>query len=302
MARARTLRTSIDAYLEALPIAGRSTTTITTYRGRLRDFEAFAGEKKVKTTARLDSDLIEAFLVHLHDRGLQRKTRQTAESIVRCWLDWMVKRGWIDSSPMPLVRSARAAPSVPRTVLTADEVERILSSIDVTRPAGLRDRAMFEVLYSSGLRRAELAALKLNDVDVDRGLLIIRQGKGSKDRLVPIGERALSWIDRYVTEVRPRHLRGADPGNIFLSRQKNPLCAAMITTHLKEAVAAAGIKKDVTPHGFRHTAATLLLEGGADTRYVQEFLGHKDITTTARYTRVTIDHLKRAHAKTHPLS
>jgi integrase/recombinase XerD len=302
MARAKKLQTSIDAYLEALAIAGRSPWTIATYRSRLLGFASFAADRRVTTIGRITADVIDAYLAHLHDAGLHGKTRQTAQSILRRWCEWMVKQRWIDSSPMPFTRAKRREPGIPRAVLTADEVERVLDAIDVSIPAGLRDRAMIEVLYSSGLRRAELAALRLTDVDVERGLLFIRRGKGNKDRIIPIGDRALFWIDRYVTEVRPRHVPGKDPGNVFMSRQRAPLCAAMITTRIKLAVQRAGLVKAATPHSLRHTAATVLMEGGADTRYVQELLGHKDISTTANYTRVTIEHLKKAHARTHPLA
>jgi integrase/recombinase XerD len=189
---------------------------------------------------------------------------------------------------------------LPRSVLAVSEVEQVLAQPDLTDPMGLRDRAILETFYSTGMRRMELITLALRDVDSGRGVVMIREGKGKKDRVVPIGERALDWIERYVAEVRPRCVVEPDPGNVFLARRGRPLRSNRLTELVHRYVSAAGLGKTGSCHVFRHTMATLMLEHGADVRYIQPMLGHAQLTTTELYTRVSITQLKAVHQRTHP--
>jgi DNA primase catalytic core len=167
-------------------------------------------------------------------------------------------------------------------------------------PLGLRDRALMETLYSTGMRRLELANLKLYDLDTERGTVTIRQGKGKKDRMIPIGERAAAWVEKYVREARPKLVVEPDDHTVFLSNAGEPFCLDHLSDLVREHVDAANIGKRGACHMFRHVMATLMLDNGADIRYIQEMLGHADLKTTQIYTQVSIRQLKRIHAATHP--
>ena len=176
----------------------------------------------------------------------------------------------------------------------------MLSQPELTDPAGLRDRAMLEVLYATGIRRSELAHLAVFDIDDDRETLLVRQGKGKRDRMVPIGERALLWVRRYLTEARPRLVAEPDDGTLFVSADGVGFSPDRLTQIAREYVKASGVPKQGTCHLFRHTMATLMLEGGADIRYIQAMLGHAELSTTQIYTQVSIRALRAVHAATHP--
>ena len=171
---------------------------------------------------------------------------------------------------------------------------------DVETGLGIRDRAILETLYSTGIRRAELARLETTDLDPDRGILLIREGKGKKDRMVPIGDRALAWIDKYLREVRPLLMVPPDEGDLFLTRFGRAFVPNGVSELVSTAVKKSGVPKRGSAHLFRHTAATLMLEGGADIRYIQQMLGHESLATTQIYTRVAIRKLKEIHELTHP--
>jgi integrase/recombinase XerD len=180
---------------------------------------------------------------------------------------------------------------------------------DVREPMGLRDRAILEVLYSTGMRRKELAGLKLFDLDAERGTIMIRQGKGKKDRMVPVGERALAWVGKYLADARPRLVQEPDDlsavprqagGTLFLTNLGEAFSPNRLTQMAREYVDAANLGKKGACHLFRHTCATLMLENGADVRFIQELLGHAELSTTQIYTQVSIRKLKEIHTATHP--
>jgi len=165
---------------------------------------------------------------------------------------------------------------------------------------GLRDRAILEMLYSTGIRRTELVNLLVHDLDVNRETVFVRLGKGKKDRIVPGGERAVAWACRYLYEVRPRIVVEPDCGRLFLSREGGPIAGATLTDLVRDYVIASGVGKAGACHIFRHTMATLMLEGGADVRFIREMLGHANLQTTQIYTHVSIQKLKAIHDATHP--
>ncbi len=179
-------------------------------------------------------------------------------------------------------------------------MEIVLAVPDVGRPGGLRTRAVLELLYSTGLRREELINLALDDLDRGRGVLTVREGKGRRDRVVPIGSRALAWVDRYIREARPAVGCGADRQILFLSGRGRRLRGNRLSEVVARVLAKAGFAGRGSCHFLRHTMATLLLENGADVRVIQELLGHEHLGTTALYTHVAVGHLKRIHAATHP--
>lgn len=190
--------------------------------------------------------------------------------------------------------------SDPRHSLTESEAEAVLDQIDVETIFGLRDRAMFETLYSTGIRRREMGRLELADVDRERGTVFVRCGKGRKDRVVPIHGRALGWIDQYVANARPRLLGGCSTRLLFVTRTGRSLHPNQLSMLVRRYVERAGITKPGGCHLFRHSAATLMLHGGADVRFIQAMLGHSSLNTTEIYTHVSIDKLREVHAQTHP--
>jgi len=214
---------------------------------------------------------------------------------------WMARRGHIPLDPAAGLEMPRPEHRLPGAILSIDEVEAVLAGPDVTTPLGLRDRAVLEIFYSTAIRRAELIKLALSDIDYGRATLFVRQGKGKKDRLVPVGGRALDWTRRYVDEVRPQLVaKTGDRGVLFLSALGRPICADWLTRTVHAYVAVGAPTKRGSCHLFRHSAATHMLEGGADIRYVAELLGHAKLETTQIYTRVSIEKLRAVHAATHP--
>jgi integrase/recombinase XerD len=185
-------------------------------------------------------------------------------------------------------------------VLSVQEVEQVLMQPDIHDPMGLRDRAILETLYSTGIRRGECVRLKLYDADLQNGTVFIRQGKGKKDRYVPIGERAVKWIEKYLREVRPDLAVEPDDMTLFLSQYGDAFSPDHLSGMVHDYIEAANLGKGGGPHLLRHTMATLMLENGADLRFIQEILGHEKISTTQIYAHVSIRQLKLVHEHTHP--
>jgi integrase/recombinase XerD len=189
---------------------------------------------------------------------------------------------------------------LPQTVLTIEEVEVVLNQPDVSTLAGLRDRAMLEMLYSTAIRRLELALLKVFDVNTRHGTVMVRQGKGAKDRVAPIGQRALAWLDKYLAEARPELVAAHDDGALFLTDYGETFAKNRLGDLVKRYIRSAGITATGSCHLFRHACATHMLENGADVRYIQAMLGHANLETTQIYTQVSIVKLREIHAATHP--
>jgi integrase/recombinase XerD len=204
------------------------------------------------------------------------------------------------SNPASELELPRKGVQLPREVLNEREVEVVLGQPDTSDRYGVRDRTMMEVLYSTGIRRRELAELGLYDIDAVRGTLMVRSGKGNKDRVVPIGERALAWVDKYVREARGDLVTLPDCGVMFLSRFGEGISLTSLSQKVREYIKSANVGKTGSCHLFRHTMATMMLERGADIRFIQEMLGHADISSTQLYTRVSIKRLQEVHAATHP--
>jgi integrase/recombinase XerD len=203
-------------------------------------------------------------------------------------------------NPASEIELPRAEQRLPRAALTAAEAELVLAQPDSTDPLGVRDRAILEVFYSTGIRRSELAQLAVTDVDADRRTLLVRQGKGKKDRMIPIGERALAWTGKYLAEARPKLALGDDDGSLFLTAGGEPFSLDRLTQLASRYVKASGVPKAGACHLFRHTMATVMLEGGADIRYIQAMLGHARLDTTQIYAQVSIRALQAIHGATHP--
>jgi integrase/recombinase XerD len=213
---------------------------------------------------------------------------------------WLTKEGFVLYNPASDLEMPRREFRLPKTILSAAEVEAVLGVPDIGTPEGIKFRAILETLYSTGIRRAELCGLSLGDIDYGRGLARIEQGKGHKDRFVPIGERAIGWIEKYLHESRPRLCPSINEHAVFLNAEGRRMRPGRLGSHVGEIIRKAAIGKVGSCHLFRHTFATLLLENGCDVRYVQAMLGHAKLETTEIYTHVSIRALQDAHARCHP--
>jgi len=219
---------------------------------------------------------------------------------IRALFKWLARNNHLLYNPASDLEFPRAEKRLPKAVLTQDEAEIILSLPDTNTPLGIRDRAILETFYSTGMRRLELTTLKWSAVDYERGTVFIDQGKGHKDRMIPIGERALHWINTYQYQARPELTLGKDDGTLFVSKLGEAFSANAMSHLVKNYVNEADIGKKGSCHLFRHTCATLMLEGGADVRYIQALLGHAKLETTGIYTQVSIKQLKDIHTLSHP--
>ena len=229
------------------------------------------------------------------------RTQQSYLVVLRMWFKWLARNNHILYNPASELELPKLEYRLPKCVLTARETDQVINQADPDTALGIRDRAIMETLYSTGMRRKELIRLTVYDIDSDRGTVMIRQGKGKKDRMIPIGDRAVSWIERYLREVRPRLLFGDSARDVlFLTKIGEPFTPNRLTVLVRAYITNADIGKKGSCHLFRHTMATLMLEGGSDIRFVQAMLGHARLDTTMIYTRVSVRKLKEIHTATHP--
>lgn len=273
----------------------------------LRYFIDWAAARGISQPAEVTRPIIERyqrFLYHYRKSNgepLTVESQSSRISALNVWFKWMSRNNHILYNPAADIELPKQVFRLPKCVMTESEAEHVISQANVATKLGLRDRAIMETFYSTAVRRMELINLRPFDIDADRGTVLIRQGKGKKDRVVPIGERALAWIDRYLIEVRPLFLVGDRTKDVlFLTRRGTRFTPEKMTEMMGDYVAKADIGKEGCCHIFRHTAATLMLENGADIRYIQEMLGHASPATTQIYTRVSIRKLKEVHTATHP--
>ena len=203
-------------------------------------------------------------------------------------------------NPASELEMPRRERRLPVQAMTMAELSRLLAVPNIADPLGVRDRAMLEVFYATGIRRAELASLELTDVGAERGTLTVRHGKGAKDRVVPLGPRALGWIQRYLSQTRPHLCGGSRVMALFLTGYGEAFSPNVLSHAVTAWMRLAGLSGRGSCHLLRHTCATHMLEGGADVRYVQQLLGHESLDTTAIYTQVTINRLIEVHARCHP--
>ncbi|MDV2910683.1 site-specific tyrosine recombinase XerD [Pediococcus acidilactici] len=289
----------INDYLHALKVErGLSDNTIVSYRQELRHMQNFLQEQHIADIKDVDRYTILNYLDALKQTGRARSSSIHTISSLRKFFKYLLLNDQIQTNPMVNIDPPKRAQHLP-SVLTTEEVERLLKVPDTSKPLGIRDRAILEVMYATGLRVSELIALNLNELHLEMGL-IETVGKGNKQRIIPIGDVAIQWLERYINGPR-RALLGAKRYNeIFLNQHGHPLTRQGVWKNLKAQVQKAGIKKNITPHTLRHSFATHLLENGADLRIVQELLGHADISTTQIYTHITQQRLVDVYDKYHP--
>jgi len=250
---------------------------------------------------RVDAVHLQDFLEYINELGMTPHSQARVLSGIKAFYKYLMYEDLIDKDPTQLIEGPKLGRKLPDT-LSYHEIEDIFAAIDMSTPEGPRNRAMLEVLYSSGLRVSELVDLRLSNIYFDIGFLRII-GKGNKERLVPIGKDALKHLKIYTEEVRVHvNIQDGHQNYAFLNRRGKKLTRVMIFTIIKNLVKAIGMKKNVSPHTFRHSFATHLIEGGADLRAVQEMLGHESITTTEIYTHLDRDYLRQVIQEFHPRS
>lgn len=293
---------AIDDYVGHLRLErSLSELTVQAYRTDLDKLSQFAESIGVEPES-LTTAQVEEFLATLHDSGLQSRSRARVLSGIRGFYRYLMLEEVIDSSPLELIESPKIGRKLPE-VLSIEEIDALEAAIDLSRPDGLRNRAIIETLYSCGLRVSELVSLRLTDLHLDEGFVRV-VGKGNKERLVPIGRKAIHDIDCYIEQrnaVGQKVATGAE-NILFLNRLGNKLTRVMVFTIIKRLAEAAGISKSISPHTLRHSFATHLIEGGADLRAVQEMLGHESIATTEIYTHLDREYLRSTILMHHPRS
>ncbi len=291
----------VDEFLAYLSLErGYARKTIEAYAADLNDFLSFLEEKGIADLSGLKTPYVLLYLAKLRQRGLSPETIARRLSALRGFFKFLALEHGLAENPLALIEGPKLSRRLP-VVLTPEEVEHLLQAPDPNHPIGLRDRAMLELLYASGLRVSELVGLKLFDLNLEVGFVRVK-GKGDKERLVPLGTFAQEMIKRYLKEARPRFLkRRPDEPHLFLNRRGRPLSRQRFWQIIKAYALKAGLDpRQITPHVLRHSFATHLLERGADLRTVQLMLGHANLATTQIYTHVQADTLRRVHERFHP--
>jgi integrase/recombinase XerD len=276
-----------------------ATNTIESYSLDLRRYVQFLEQQGIRSPEKVERSTVVSFLTLLRDLGLTPRSISRNFSAVKTFHRFLLNEEFSKSDPTENVDVPKRSKTLP-DVLHPDEIERILEQPNVHHTLGLRDKAILETLYATGIRVSELIGLKQTNILSDQGIIRVF-GKGSKERLVPIGRSALLWIRKYQEEARPRLAKGGATDDIlFLNSRGQKLSRMSIWNIVHQFSVLAGIRKGVHPHTFRHSFATHLLEGGADLRAVQEMLGHADIATTQVYTHIDREYLKEVHRTFHP--
>ncbi|HOI42928.1 MAG TPA: tyrosine-type recombinase/integrase [Elusimicrobiales bacterium] len=309
-----------EAFLEHLTLKGMRPLTVRQNDLALRVFIGWLSEKGLNDVEQVDRDLFEDYKAWLSAYTSHKGERLGAGTVreriftPQRWFAWLKKKGVLTYDPIADVKAPRRKKQLPRGVMRPDEISKVMAQPDLKSVIGYRDRTIMEVLYSTGARAAELVGIKVPDVDLQKKMVRIRNGKGGRDRFVPLSTPCCRFLDRYIKEIRPELLDGMRPcGNnwlkkantgkdlLFLSLYGGPVGKVWLGCFMKEYIRKAGIKKVVSPvHSFRHSVATHLLESGMDVRYVQAILGHNNINSTQIYTHVERATLQGMLKKYHP--
>lgn len=293
-------------YMRALNRTAKGTKE---HRARIKRFFAWAGKYRVKHP----SDVTQAMLLdyqkylseYINERGTVNNvmTQNQHLAVLVCFYKYLKQAGYVAHNPTLELQYAKVPQRLPKAVLTHKEMKKLLRQPDTSTVLGFRDRTILEVMYSTGIRRNELLNLDVSDIDLESGFLLVREGKGSKDRIVPLGKVACRYLETYMNGIRPDLVqRCPDPKTkaLFPSCRSDRLRRNTLADLIDKYARKAGLAQGVTPHTFRHTCATALIRNNASIRHVQEMLGHSRLTSTQEYIRLTMSDLKDAHSRFHP--
>lgn len=288
----------LERYLDMVWVEkGLSQNTLESYRQDLQGFASWL-QSRSATLLKVDSVLLQEYLAWRQERGFSSRSSARFLSCMRGFYRYQIREGKVDQNPIALIASPKLPRALPKSLSEAD-VEALLAAPDLDTPVGLRDRTMLEVLYACGLRVSELVGLTMPQINLRQNVLRVT-GKGSKDRLVPMGEEAALWVQRYLREARPSLLHNCPDEIVFPSTRAQPMTRQTFWHRIKHWAQVAGIDKPLSPHTLRHAFATHLLNHGADLRVVQLLLGHTDLSTTQIYTHIARARMKAQHAEHHP--
>lgn len=289
----------VDQFLHYLIVEkGLSRNTIDAYSHGLNRFLDYLRKKGIQEIPRVNKFDVRGFLLTLKRKGLSTKTVLRNLVVIRVFFQFLTQEGVLGTNPIEGLESPKIEKTLPE-ILTLKEVEQLLEQPNPQTPLGIRDRAMLEVLYATGMRVSELTHLSVNQLNLEGGYVLV-YGKGSKERLIPLGNEAMKWVDLYLKVARERLIKGKEGPCLFVNRSGKRMSRQQFWKNIKRYGRSAGIRKRVTPHLLRHSFASHLLERGADLRSVQMMLGHVDISTTQIYTHVTGERLKKIHQRYHP--
>jgi integrase/recombinase XerD len=289
----------LDQFLHYLIVEkGLSKNTIDAYSHGLNRFSDYLRKKGIQEMLSVSKFDVRAFLLALRKQELSTKTVVRNLVAIRTFFQFLIQEGILEANPIEELESPKIAKTLPE-ILTLKEVEQLLEQPNPQTPIGIRDRAMLEVLYATGMRVSELTHLPINQVNLEGGYVVVF-GKGSKERIVPIGSEAMKWVALYLKTARERLAKGKESPCLFINRSGRGMSRQQFWKNIKAFGRRAGIRKRITPHLLRHSFASHLLERGADLRSVQMMLGHVDISTTQIYTHVTGERLKKIHQRYHP--
>ncbi|MBI3898501.1 MAG: site-specific tyrosine recombinase XerC [Gammaproteobacteria bacterium] len=300
------LSRALRDFIDATGAKGLSPRTLQHRQRAIKRFILWGDERGLNDPREITLPILERYQRHLYHyrkpngEPLSFSSQYTELAPLKAFFRWLTREHHILYNPASELELPKVVHNLARYVLSVADVERIIAMPDTVTLLGLRDRTILEVLYSSAIRRSELMRLLIYDVDTKRGSLLVRNGKGAKDRIVPLGERACGWVDRYRRDGRDPFISGRDEGIMFLTSQGDALTDDHLTGIVKEHIQNAGITMRGACHLFRHACATHMLDNGADTRFIQALLGHASLESTQIYTHVALNKLKAVHEATHP--
>ena len=297
----------IHQFLQSMRMRNCSERTVKSWLFVLNRFIAWCDDRSLACMSEITAEHLAAYrrsLYHYRNpkTGSPLKFDTQAHYLipVRRWFVWLTDSHYIEVDPAQDIELPKTEDRLPASILTAEQVELLLNLPDVTAPLGIRDRAILETFYSTAIRCGELLALDVYDINHEREIATVRRGKGNKDRVVPIGKRALSWIQKWTQDIRPDLVTESSAQSLFVSKNGKRLGANYVSKVVRDYLVQIGITQRGACHLLRHTAATLMMENGADLRSLQMFLGHARLNTTQIYTHVSIQRLQDVHRKTHP--
>lgn len=296
----------VRQFIEWSAVTNCSKDTVKRRDAALRRFVYWCDERDLQQPQQITKPILERYKRYLFyyrkpdGNPLSIGSQNVMLTPIRSFFKWLTRENHILYNPASELEVPKKPKRLPRAILQLDDIENVLNQTNIDTVQGIRDRAIIEVLYSTGMRRMELAKLSIYDVDVKRSIVYIKEGKGNKDRVIPIGERALAWLEKYKLDVRPELIIEPDNGVLFITDYGTAFERDQLSTLVKKYLNKAELNVTGSCHLLRHACATHMLDNGADIRFIQAMLGHDDLNTTEIYTRVSIEKLKAVHGATHP--
>ncbi len=296
----------LQRYLEGIAIKGYSEATAYRHDSHIRRFAHWCDERGMNEPKEITKPILERYQKHLYyyrkpdGEPLSFNSQHVLLSSLKSFFRWLTQKNYLLYNPASELELPKPSKKIPRTILSTTDINHLLEQPDIDTPDGFRDRVIMELFYSTGLRRTELSNLKLYDIDLKRSIVLIRQGKGNKDRVLPLGERAHLWLEKYLYDIREQLTGPKDDERLFITDYGEPFNGGHLGRLVKRYMKQADIHVTGSCHLFRHAMATHMLDNGADIRFIQAMLGHDDLNSTEIYTQVSVEKLREVHRATHP--